>query len=317
MQVTLLPLGAAIQAIQVPDRKGRPVNVALGYPDIEDYFKGAAYLGAVCGRVANRIREGRFTLDGKKYQLTLNNNGHHLHGGTTGFNHSFWKSESVDTPHGPGFRMTHVSPDNDQGYPGRLLTAITYSLRKDNALVLEYEAEASAPTLVNLTNHVYLNLAGEGEGNILDHGLRLDADFFTETDAELLPTGRILPVEKTALDFRNPKPVGRDMDRDGFDGNWVLNDPGDLSRVRAELYCPRTGIGMQCFTTEPGMQFYSGNFLDGKMTGLSGRPYGRHAGLCLEAQKFPDAQNHPHFPGIVLRPGETYRQTTIYKFSAS
>jgi len=271
------------------------------------------------GRYANRIANARFTLDGRTYTLAANDGPHALHGGRKGFDKVVWAAEPVPVPHGVAVRFSYTSPDGEEGYPGNLKARVTYTLTDDNELRMDYEATTDKPTVVNLTNHTYWNLAGGGA--IYDHELTLHADHFTPVDTTLIPTGEIAPVAGTPMDFTRPKPIGRDLKRltnqpQGYDHNFVLRGGGGKLAPCATIYEPRTGRVLEIWTDQPGVQFYSGNFLDGTLTGKGGRVYRQHHGFCLETQHFPDSPNQPKFPSTVLRPGQVYRTTTVHKFSA-
>jgi aldose 1-epimerase len=305
----------------VPDRDGRPANVVLGFDRLQGYLDHPdPYFGALIGRYGNRIAEGSFTLDGAEHRLPVNNGANSLHGGETGFDRRLWTA----TPFDSGLELRLVSPDGDQGYPGTLNVTVRYTLTVENALRIDYLATTDAPTVVNLTNHSYFNLAGEGTGDVYDHLLQLDASQFTPVDAGLIPTGEIAPVAGTPLDFREPVAVGERIraghaqleHAGGYDHNWVLDRPAEGLTRAARVSEPTTGRVLTVHTTEPGVQFYSGNFLDGTMRGTGGRLYRQGDGLALETQHFPDSPNQPAFPSTVLRPGETYRSTTVYEFTA-
>lgn len=322
MEVRLTNYGATVTAIRVPDRKGKMDDVALGYNSLEGYVNAVdrPYFGAVVGRYGNRIAKGTFPLDGKTCALAKNNEGNHLHGGNMGFDKIIWKAIVLSPT---SIRFSHLSKDGEEDYPGNLSVQVTYTLKSDNSLRIDYRATTDKATPVNLTNHTYFNLAGEGSPTILGHELMIAANAFTPVDKGLIPTGEIRQVADTPFDFRKSKPIGRDIGAGdyqlvcglGYDHNWVLNKrPGDMS-LAAVLYEPHSGRMLEVFTREPGLQFYSGNFLDGRLRGKSGRPYLHRSGLCLETQHFPDSPNHPEFPSTILRPGEIYKTTTVYKFS--
>ncbi|MBW2447678.1 MAG: galactose mutarotase [Deltaproteobacteria bacterium] len=309
-----LSYGATLSELWVPDRTGERADVVLGFDTLREYEAERRWFGCIVGRVANRIADGRFELDGVEYELECNDGTNHLHGGSHGLAEKVWHGHQVARSEGPALCFEVESHDGDGGYPGHLRAEVTYVLGEDDALAIEYRATTDAPTLVNLTNHAYFDL--EGAGTTLGHELSLDAASYTEPGPGLIPTGRILPVEGTPLDFRAGKPIGRDLPAvaGGYDHNFVLSDANE-ARPAAVAHGPVTGRVMEVSTTAPGLQFYSGNFLDG-ILGKRGARYGRHAGFCLEAQGFPDAIHHSGFPSVVLRPGETYEQRTVYRFAA-
>lgn len=323
MTVKVINYGATITSIEVPDAKGGLANVALGMSTLEDYETRSAFFGCVAGRYANRINQGKFVLDGKTYQLALNDGGvHHLHGGVKGLDKRVWevKREGENS-----VELFYHSPDGEENYPGNVDVTVTYTLTEQNELRIDYHATTDQPTILNLTNHTYFNLAGEGSGSITGHIMQILADRFTPGDALLIPTGELAPVAGTPLDFRQPKLIADGIRSNfaqivsgrGFDHNWVLNRPTfeDKSLILAAVVSePASGRRMEVWTTEPGIQFYSGNFLLGLQYGPSGRAYRQGDGLCLETQHFPDSPNHPNFPSTTLRPGEEYKSTTVYKF---
>jgi aldose 1-epimerase len=322
VEVRTMPYGAVIVSLRVPDRAGRIDDVVLGFDTLDGYLARTTYFGAVVGRYGNRIAKGQFTLDGRSYQLATNNGPNHLHGGVKGFDKQLWHAEPFDRDGRVGVAYTLTSADGDQGYPGTLNVKVTYTLSPANELTVEYEGTTDRSTVINLTQHSFFNLAGDGSGDILGHKLTLDADRFTPVDATLIPTGEPAPVDGTPFDFRQPATIGARIDADhpqlrhgtGYDHNWVINgSPGTL-RHAARVEDPSTGRTLDVSTTEPGVQFYAGNFLDGTITGKSGHVYKRRAGLCLETQHFPDSPNKPQFPSTVLRPGETYRSRTVFTF---
>jgi aldose 1-epimerase len=322
VRVAITNYGGIVVSLFTPDRNGDLGDIVLGFERLEDYLKGHPYFGAIIGRYGNRIAKGRFTLDGVEYKLAQNNGENHLHGGLVGFDKKVWKARDFVDAEGQHLELRYTSPDGEEGYPGNLDVTVTYSLNEQNQLRIDYVATTDKPTVVNLTNHSYFNLAGEGD--ILGHLLRLNADYFTPVDAGLIPTGELRPVKGTPFDFTEPTPIGARIEQDdeqlrygrGYDHNFVLRGGGGSLAEAAEVYEPKTGRVLRVLTTEPGVQFYTGNFLDGTLRGKYGRVYHRRTGFCLETQHFPDSPNKPHFPSTVLRPGQTYRSTTIYEFSA-
>ena len=309
----ILDYGGVIQTLCVPDRNGALVDVSLGYDDLAGYLQGNAHLGASLGRYANRICGASFPLLGKTISVTPNEGDKCLHGGPQGFDRYLWAAQV----RGDTLALRRTSPDGEAGFPGNLQAEVTYTLLPDNSLRITYQAETDMPTVVNLSNHCYFNLAGQGNGQILDHTLTILGDAYTETDDTMHTTGRILPVKDTPLDFTAPKPIGRDIGHaslaatKGFDHNYVL--PGQGRRLVARAYCPRTGIGMDVLTDQPGVQLYTGNFL--KETGKGGVAYGQYDAFCLETQNYPDAPNHPNFPSALLLPGIPYVRETVYAFT--
>ena len=320
MTAKIMTYGGIITELHVPDRAGKLDDVVLGFDDLDGYLKGHPYFGAITGRVANRIAKGRFTLDGTEYKVATNNGPNALHGGKEGFDKKVWKAEPVKSADGPSLKLTYVSPDGEEGYPGTLTSMVTYTLTDKNELRIDYRATTDQPTPINLTNHTYFNLAGaKSSTDILGHAVRLVADKYTPTDATLIPTGKIDAVKGTPLDFTTPMPIGARIkqikaDPVGYDHNFVLNSGGGALALGAQVIEPKTGRTLEMYTTEPGVQFYTGNFLDGKLTGKGGVAYKQYGGFCLETQHFPDSINQPSFPPVVLRPGQTYTQTTVYKF---
>ena len=323
MVMKAINYGAIVTSLMVPDRKGETKDVVLGYDTLKEYVADKSFFGATVGRIGNRIANGKFTLDGVEYKLARNDGENHLHGGIKGFNKRIWVPEIIDRQGIPTLKMTYLSKDGEEGYPGNLSISVSYSLTNDNELRIDYAAETDKPTILNPTHHSYFNLAGVGKGDILDHVLTINADTFTPVREGLIPIGELRDVTGTPLDFRSPKVIGERINDDdeqielglGYDHNWVLNDWDGSLRLAVTLYDSDSGRLMQVFTTEPGMQFYSGNFLDGTISGKEGSVYAYRSALCLEADHFPDSPNQPSFPSVVLRPGEKYTQTTTYRFS--
>jgi len=311
--------GGIVVSLYVPDRNGKLDDIVLGYETLDGYVKNLPYFGALIGRYGNRIAKGRFTLDGKTYQLAVNNGENHLHGGIKGFDKVVWDAETVVQDSAVGVKLTYLSKDGEEGYPGNLSCTVIYLLTEKNELKITYQAATDKATPINLTHHSYFNLAGQGNGDILSHELMLNAEKFTPVDNGLIPTGEIEPVKGTPMDFTASKPIGRDIGQvsGGYDHNFILNSTGGGVMLAAKVYEPMSGRTMEVYTDEPGIQFYSGNFLDGTITpSTRGKVYNKHFGFCLEAQHFPDSPNRPNFPSTILRPGETYTQETIYVFYA-
>ncbi|MEV5019717.1 aldose epimerase family protein [Streptomyces sp. NPDC053780] len=324
-RMKVLSYGGAVQSLEIPDRRGRHANVSLGFDNLDDYVASSPYFGALIGRYGNRIGKGRFTLDGKEYQLSVNDGEHSLHGGARGFDKRVWDVEPFTDGPDVGLVLHYTGVDGEMGYPGTLRARVTYTLTRRGDWRVDYAATTDRATVVNLTSHVYWNLAGEGSGTVEDHELSIAASRYTPTDAGLIPTGELARVSGTPFDFRRGKPVGRDI-RDnhpqlvtakGFDHNWVL-DKGVTDRPEhvATLRDPASGRTLRIATDQPGLQFYSGNFLDGTLTGTGGALYRQGDALCLETQHFPDSPNQPSFPSTVLRPGQTYRTSTVHSFGA-
>jgi aldose 1-epimerase len=324
VEIKITSYGGIVTSIKVPDKNGKIDDVALGYNNLQDYIENNPYFGAVIGRYGNRIRNAKFTLGGEEYTLAKNDGENSLHGGLKGFDKVLWDAEPVIGEDSQSLKLTYLSRDGEEGFPGNLKVTVTYTLADDNSFRIDYSATTDKPTVVNLTNHTYWNFAGEGAGDILRHELMLNADSFTPVDQGLITTGEIRPVENTVMDFRKPTAIGDRIDSDdeqlkfgkGYDHNWVLiSNENDRLKLAATVYEPVSGRFMEIFTTEPGVQFYSGNFLDGTITGKSGRAYGFRSGFCLETQHFPDSPNRPEFPSVVLRPGEKYKTSTVHIFS--
>ena len=320
MTAKVMTYGAILTELSVPDRDGQPGDVVLGFDNLSSYLAGHPHFGATTGRVANRVAKGRFTLDGKEYTLAVNNGPNSLHGGLKGFDKKIWKAEDASGPGGPAVKLTYQSPDGEEGYPGNLTVSVTYTVAPEDALQIDYAAVTDKATPVNLTNHSYFNLAGPASGDILGHELMLAADEYTPADETLIPTGKLAPVKGTPLDFTSPTPLGARFglltgEPRGYDHNFVLRGDGKTPALAARVYDPRSGRVLEMFTTEPGVQLYTANFLDGSITGKGGVVYKRHQAFCLEAQHFPDSVHHVNFPSTILKPGDKYTQTTIYKFS--
>jgi aldose 1-epimerase len=319
LEMKVINYGGIITVLKAPDRHGKFGDVVQGHDTLEGYLHRSRYFGALIGRYGNRIRRGQFSLNGNAYNLPINNGRNHLHGGVKGFDKVVWDADQITA----GLRLTYRSWDGEEGYPGNLEATVIYSLTEVNELRIEYFATTDTDTIVNLTNHSYFNLAGDG--TILDHELTINADAFTPVDSGLIPTGEIRPVNGTAMDFTSAKPIGahiNDSDEQlqmaggGYDHNFVLRPGGDTFRAVATLREPASGRVVEIASTQPGLQFYSGNFLDGSIIGKHGQAYGKYSGCCLETQHFPDSPNHPNFPSTVLKPGEEYQHTTVYRFSA-
>jgi len=312
--------GGIVTSLKVPDRRGKFDDVVLGFNDLDSYLKGHPYFGAIIGRYGNRIAKGRFTLNGVEYKLAVNNGENTLHGGIKGFDKVVWTAQDSKTRLGPSIALTYLSKDGEEGYPGNLNVKVVYTLTNNNELRIDYTATTDKDTVTNLTHHSYFNLAGEGNGDILNHQVLINATRFLPTDAGSIPTGELRSVTGTPFDFRKMMTIGARINQDeeqlklgnGYDHNWIINGRG--MRLAAQAYEPTSGRRMQVWTTEPGLQFYTGNFLDGTLTGKSGKVYPRRSGFCFETQHYPDSPNHPAFPTTTLKKGATYRSTTIYKF---
>ncbi|MHC4195239.1 MAG: aldose epimerase family protein [Planctomycetota bacterium] len=316
IEVKITNYGGIITSLKTPDRDGNLDDIVLGYDTLAEYIEDTPYFGALIGRYGNRIAKGKFTLDGAEYTLAKNNGENHLHGGIKGFDKVVWTAEEIKDENSVGLKLKYLSKDGEEGYPGNLNCTVVYTLT-DNDLIISYEAQTDKLTVINLTSHSYFNLAGHASGDILNHELMLNADRYTPVDATLIPTGRIAPVKGTPLDFTTPTPIGEriaHIEGGGYDHNFVLNSSEGSLALAARAYEPKTGRVMEISTTEPGIQFYSGNFLDGSNKG-KGATYNRHNGFCLETQHFPDSPNKPDFPSVVLRPGEKYTQLTVHEFS--
>jgi aldose 1-epimerase len=319
---TLTSYGGIVISLHMPDKSGQLADVVLGYDNPEEYIKSNPFFGALVGRYGNRIANGKFSLNGADYTLAQNDGPNSLHGGAKGFDKVFWDAKSLDSADGPALELTYLSPDSEEGYPGNLLVKVLYTLTHNNELKLDYTANSDQDTVVNLTHHSYFNLAGRGD--ILGHELMIKADYFTPVNETLIPTGEIRPVADTPFDFTQPAPIGARIDQTdeqlkfggGYDHNWVLNNNDGSLALAARVVEPTSGRVMEVWTTEPGLQFYAGNLLDGTISGKGGQAYQRHSGFCLETQHFPDSPNQPDFPSTVLKAGQTYTSTTIYKFSA-
>lgn len=322
VEARIMTYGGILVSLKTPDKSGNFADIVLGYDNLDGYIKRNPYFGSLVGRYGNRIAKGRFSLDGKTYTLATNNNGHnHLHGGLKGFDKVVWAAKPVESPDGPSLQLNYLSKDGEEGYPGNLSVSAVYTLTQDNALRLDFTATTDKDTICNLTHHSYFNF--HGGDDVMDYVVQINADKFTPTDATMIPTGELRPVTNTPFDFRKPTPIGARINSDdeqiqfakGYDHNWVFDKPaGQLSPV-ANVLDQTSGRRMEVFTTEPGMQFYAGNFLDGSITGKAGRKYQRRHGFCMEPQHFPDSPNRPNFPSVELKPGQVYKNTIVYKFS--
>lgn len=329
LELRAITYGGIIVSLKTPDRAGNRADVVLGFDSLTGYLPNAPYFGAIIGRYANRIARGRFTLDGTTYQLAINNGANHLHGGMRGFDKVVWRGTPFQHDSGVGVELSHTSPDGDEGYPGRVTARVTYTLTDRDELVVDYAATTDWATPVNFTQHSYFNLAGDGVRDILDHRLAIDADAYTPVDATLIPTGELAPVAGTPFDFRTPVAIGARIDRDdpqlrhggGYDHNFVLNRPGPGRgggpAHAARVVEPTSGRTLDLYTTEPGLQVYSGNLLDDSFMGKAGHAYRRRFGLALETQHFPDSPNQPSFPSTILRPGDEYRSRTVFEFGVT
>jgi len=321
MEVCITNFGGRVVSIMVPDREDKLRDVVLGFSNATDYMEIPSDFGASIGRYANRIGQGLFTLDSTDYQLPKNNFGHCLHGGPKGWQYKIYEVEKVSDN---SITLVRNSPDGDESFPGNVTAKVTFTVTTDNALEIAYQATTDKPTVINMTNHSYFNLSGDAANSILDHVLYVNAQYFTPVGRTLIPTGEIVPVAGTPMDFTIPKVIGKDIDStgyeqirfgNGYDHNWILDTKGDMGAVAATLFSPESGIKLDVYTDEPGIQVYSGNFLDGKVTGKNGIVYQKRAAICLETQHYPDSPNKPQWPTTVLRPGETYTSHCTYKFS--
>jgi aldose 1-epimerase len=323
MKVKIITYGGIITELWTPDKNGKFEDIVLGFDNVKGYENGSPYFGALIGRYGNRIGKGKFTLDGSEYTLAQNDNGNHLHGGIKGFDKVIWSAEPIQGKNDVALKLSYTSKDGEEGYPGNLSVTVTYTLNDKNELVIEYNATTDKTTVVNLTSHSYFNLKGAGEGDILEHILTLNADRTTPVEKGLIPTGELKSVKGTPFDFNKPTAIGKRINEDneqlklgiGYDHNWVLNRKGKGLSPAAKVYEPTGGRVMEISTTEIGIQFYSGNFLDGTLTGKGNKVYKHRYGFCLETQHFPDSPNKPAFPSTTLKPGEKYYSKTVHKFS--
>ena len=321
--VKITNFGGIVVSVYVPDRNGALDDVVLGYDTLEEYIQDNPHFGAIAGRYANRIAGGKFILDGVQYSLAVNNGPNHLHGGIVGFDKVVWQAKTSDSPDGVKLNLEYLSQDGEEGYPGNLLTKISYTWTDKNELKIEYRATTDKPTVINLTNHSYFNLAGAGNGDILGHEMMIHADRFTPVNKNMIPTGEIKNVKDTPLDFTRPFSIGERINDDfeqlrlgrGYDHNYIINKKDDALAFAARVVEPATGRVLEVYTTEPGVQLYTGNFLDGHHIGKGGKAYQQRAGFCLETQHFPDSPNHSDFPSTILRPGQEFNSTTIFKFA--
>jgi len=322
MEARIITYGAILVSLKAPDKSGKLDDIVLGYDSLSQYIANSPYFGAIVGRYGNRIGKARFSLNGHEYTLAENNGPNSLHGGNKGFDKVVWNVNDADSKEGRSLALTYLSKDGEEGYPGNLSVEVIYTLNDSNELRIDYRATTDKPTVVNLTHHSYFNLAGAGNGDILSHVLYIDADRFTPVDSTLIPTGELKPVKGTPLDFTKPVAIGARIDENnqqlkyggGYDFNWVLNKKDSRLDLAARVEEKASGRAMEVYTTEPGLQFYSGNFLDGTITGKGGKKYGHRSGFCLETQHFPDSPNKANFPSTELDPGQIYSTTTIYKF---
>ena len=325
MEVAITNYGGVVVSVKVPDRNGKFADVVLGFDNFDGYLNNTPFFGALVGRYGNRIAKARFTLDGHAYRLAPNDNGNTLHGGLKGFDKQLWKAKDVSTKEIPALELTYLSKDGEEGFPGNLSVTVTYSLTPTNELKIDYAATTDKDTVLNLTNHSYFNLAGQGEGDILSHLMTINADWFTPVDATLIPTGELKSVAGTPLDFRKPTAIGARIDANdeqikfgrGYDHNFVLNRKGAGLTLAARVTEPSSGRVLEVLTTQPGLQFYTGNFLDGAIHGKAGKVYPRRSAFCMETQHFPDSPNQPKFPSTELKPGEQFHSATVFRFSTA
>ena len=329
LTATVITYGGILQSLKVPDKNGKFDDVVLGFDNVQGYQSGTAYFGATIGRFGNRLANGAFELDGKRYQVPLNDGSNSLHGGPQGFDKDVWKAQPSNGKDSVGVTLTYLSADGEMGFPGNLKTEVTYSLNEHNELRIDYKASTDKATVLNLTNHSYFNLAGAGNGDVLKQLATLHASHYTPVTGRLIPTGELAPVAGTPMDFTQPTAIGKNIKTDhpqlkfaepkqgGFDFNWVLNAMGDVGQLAAEVSDPQSGRRLQLYTTEPGVQFYTSNFLDGSVKGKAGKVYPHWGAFTLETQHYPDSPNQPNFPSTRLDPGKTYAQSTVMKFSAN
>ncbi len=328
VQATVITYGAVLQSLKVPDKHGQFADVVLGFDNVQGYQAGTAFFGATIGRFGNRLAKGAFELDGKRYQVPLNDGPNSLHGGAQGFDKQVWKAQPVKQKDSVGVTLSYLSKDGEMGFPGNLKVDVTYSLNDKNELHIDYKATTDKPTVLNLTNHSYFNLAGAGNGDVLKQLATLHASHYTPVNSTLIPTGELAPVAGTPMDFLKPTAIGQHIKDDhpqlkfaepkqgGFDFNWVLDAKGDIGKLAADVRDPQSGRRLQLYTSEPGIQFYTSNFLDGSIKGKGGKPYAHWSAFTLETQHYPDGPNQPNFPSTRLDPGQTYSQNTVLKFSA-
>lgn len=324
-EARIITYGGIVQMLKMPDKEGKLEDIVLGYDNVDGYLtNNSPYLGALIGRYGNRIGGAKFTVEGKTYRLATNNGPNSLHGGVVGFDKVIWKAKMWNTPDGPALELNYLSKDGEEGFPGNLNVTAIYTLTENNELHLDFSATTDQPTICNLTHHSYFNLKGQGNGDILGHLVYIDADKYTPVDKNLIPTGELAPVEGTPFDFRKPTAIGARINEPnqqleyagGYDHNWVINKPLGKFGLQARVYEPTTGRIMEVWSTEPGLQFYSGNFLDGTIIGKGGQVYKHRYGFCMEPQHYPDSPNKLMFPSVELKPGQTYQNTIVYRFSA-